>query len=283
MILKTYQKYLLQNYIHTLLQVTLIFFSLILVLNVFEEISFFKEIDVNFLYPLFLTFLNTPSIIYDIFPFIFLITSQFLFIKILDKNELSILKNYGLDNLKILRFLILVSFILGLLIISVFYHFSSNLKFLYLDLKNTHAKDNKYLAVITENGLWIRDEIDNKINIVNAYEIVGNNLKNLTITQFDKDFKFIQYIEAPEADIKFNRWIIESAKVSKMNLDPGKRTKLEFNTNFNSEKIKNLFSNLSAQTYWELQDLKENYKSIGYSTTEIDVHRQKIYSYPILT
>ena len=54
-----------------------------------------------------------------------------------------------------------------------------------------------------------------------------------------------------------------------------------FNTNFNSDKIKNLFSNLSAQTFWELQDLKKNYKSIGYSTTEIDVHRQKIYSYPV--
>ena len=281
MFLKTYQKYILQNYLITLLTVFIIFFSLILVLNIFEEISFFKDADINFLYPLFLTFLNTPSVIYDIFPFIFLITSQFFFIKIIEKNELNILKNYGLNNFKILRFVIFISFVLGILISLLFYNFSSKLKFLYLELKNNYAKDNKYLAVITENGLWIKDEIDNKINFVNAYEIVDNNLKKLTITQFTKDFKLIQYIEAGEANVTNNKWILKDAKISKLNIEVIKKKELMFNTNFNSDKIKNLFSNLSAQTFWELQDLKKNYKSIGYSTTEIDVHRQKIYSYPV--
>ena len=45
---------------------------------------------------------------------------------------------------------------------------SSKLKFLYFDIKNEYTKDNKYLAVITENGIWIKDEINNKINLIHA-------------------------------------------------------------------------------------------------------------------
>jgi len=65
----------------------------------------FKNIETSFLYPLLLTFLNAPSILYDIFPFIFLISTQFFFIQIFDKNELSIYKSFGLDNFKILKIL----------------------------------------------------------------------------------------------------------------------------------------------------------------------------------
>ena len=41
----------------------------------------------------------------------------------------------------------------------------------YLLIKNKYSSDNKYLAVITENGLWIKDEIENKINIINAGKV----------------------------------------------------------------------------------------------------------------
>ena len=33
------------------------------------------------------------------------------------------------------------------------------MKFKYLDIKKNFTKDNKYLAAVTENGLWIKDEV----------------------------------------------------------------------------------------------------------------------------
>jgi lipopolysaccharide export system permease protein len=58
----------------------------------------------------------------------------------------------------------------------IFYNLSAKFKFFYLDLKNDYASDDKYLAVINENGLWIRDEIDGNINIINADKIEENYL-----------------------------------------------------------------------------------------------------------
>ena len=85
-----------------------------------------------------------------------------------DQNEIIVLKNFGLDNLKIIKILSLLSFFIGLTIITIYYNFSSSLKYSYLNLKNSYAKDNKYLAVITENGIWIKDQVDENINIINA-------------------------------------------------------------------------------------------------------------------
>ena len=87
----------------------------------------------------------------------------------MDKNELFIFKYSGItNNSRILGLLVLCSFFIGVLIIFGFYTFSSKLKSHYLQIKNEFTSDNKYLAVITENGLWIKDEINGKINIINA-------------------------------------------------------------------------------------------------------------------
>ena len=55
---------------------------------------------------------------------------------------------------------------------------------------------------------------------------------------------------------------------------------MTFNSNFNYNEISNLFSNLSSLTYLKLFELKRNYKSVNYSTTEIDYHWQKLIAYP---
>jgi len=280
MFLKIYQNHLIKIYLSLLIKVTMIFLSLILILNIFEEISFFKDLDKGFYFPILLTFLNTPSLIYDLFPFIFLITTQFFFINLLDKDELNVLKNYGLDNLKLIKLLAITSFLIGIIIIVLFYSFSSNMKFFYLDLKNQATVDNKYLAVITENGVWIRDEINNQVNIINAEVLTGDKLINVDISQFDNNFNLIRFINSPEIDASQKVWIIKEAKIYDGSIETKLIKTLEFKSNFNSEKINNLFSNLSSLSIIELNQLKKDYKLLGYSSTDISTHLQKIYTYP---
>ena len=71
MIFKTYQIYLSKVFTSTLLKTFIVFLSLAFILNIFEEINFFKDLDVITL-PIFLTFLNIPSVLFDIFPSYFL-------------------------------------------------------------------------------------------------------------------------------------------------------------------------------------------------------------------
>ena len=45
--------------------------------------------------------------------------------------------------------------------------------------------------------------------------------------------------------------------------------------------ISNLFSNLNSLNLLELHNLSKTYKKIGYSTTEIKIHLNKMYSIPL--
>ena len=277
--MKIYKRHIINNFVKLLLIVSTIFFLLILFLNLFEELNFFKDTNESLYYPLLLNILNSPSVLINIFPFIFLISAQFLIINLIERNELIILKNFGIDNLRLIIIISLVSFVTSLFIIIFFYNFSAKLKYFYLDIKNDFASDNKYLAVITENGIWIKDEIENKKFIINANLIEGDILKDVVITQFDNNFSPQKYIYGKIVNIKNNDWLVKRAIIINNNV----RTiedDFSFESNFNSEKINTLFSNLTSLTIWELYNLKEEYISVGYSVKEINIHLQKIYSFP---
>ena len=282
MVIKVYQKYLIKEFITISLKITFIFIILGLIMGLLEEFNFFSDYDVKYFYPLYLVFLNVPSLIYEIFPFIFLISSQFLFLKLLDSGELNTFKSNGLHNIKILRLITLLSFIIGLFIIIIFYNLSAIMKFEYLDIKKNFTKDNKYLATITENGLWIKDEINNQINFVNANKFTINQLNQVDIIQLSNEFDFQKNIKAERVDIKDNNWTLYDVKI----VDSKNKIKIidemNFLSNFNYEEINNLFSNLASLTVWNLLELKKNYISINYSTTEIDYHLHRIIAYPFL-
>ena len=151
---------------------------------------------------------------------------------------------------------------------------------MYLDIKNKYSKDNKYLAIVTENGLWIKDEIDNKINIINAEKIENETLKFVTINQFSSSYQILGSILADEINIKNKNWIIKKGNFAKNNKKIELKENIVFKSNFNSKIINTLFSDLSSLNFFELKSLRDDYKKIGYSLTNINVHYQRLFSYP---
>ena len=68
-------KYIVINFLKIVMNVTLIFIALGIMLNLFEEIEFFKNIDVGFFTPIILTGIYVPSMIIEILPFIVFFSS----------------------------------------------------------------------------------------------------------------------------------------------------------------------------------------------------------------
>lgn len=278
--MKTYIKFLTKLFLKSFFYIVFIFMSLVIILNLLTELDFFKDIAVSTFFPLFLSILNSPAVIYEMFPFVFLLSTQLFFINLLNNNEISIFKYSGLKNSKIMSITICVSFILGILIVTLFYNFSSNLKNYYLELKSVHSKDGKYLAVITKNGLWIKDKQINKTFIINSSKIEKNMLIDNFITEFDAQFKVLRNIKSDNIDIKNKEWIIFNPTIyfdnEKKFLD-----KIIISTNFDYERIQTLFSNLSSLSLFELIELRQNYINLNYSTTELNIHLLKLATYPL--
>jgi lipopolysaccharide export system permease protein len=279
-ILKIHHLYIIKNFMKNFMKVTGVFICVIFIMNLFEEINFLKNTDAKIFLSIFLTLLNLPSILFEVFPFIFLLTTIIFFLNIINSKEIEVLRIFGLNNFALLRILSFTSLLISLFIVSIFYHLSANLKFKYLDIKNSFTKDDKYLAVITGNGLWIRDEIKDRINIINASKINGDYLEDVIISEFDKDFTIMKIISSDKAYIKNNEWLLQNVFINLQNQRITKDNML-FISNFNLDKLLSMFDNLSALSLFEIGKLKKDYQLLGYSTNLIDNYRHKIYSYPI--
>ena len=278
--MKTYIKFLINLFNISLLKIFITFFIIILITNILEQLEFFKNIDLSFFYLFFLSLLNTPSVLFEILPFIFLLGTQVFFIHLIDKNELKVFKYSGLNNIKIIKILGLYSFILGIIMVIFFYNGSSILKNSYLLIKNNYSDDNKYLAVITENGLWIKDEINDNINIINARQVNNEFLLNVSITKFNKDFDLVEVLQSERVDITSKKWKIFNPITLKGN-SQSTLNELILNSNFDLQKINSLFSNLSSLSIVDLITLRKSYMSLNYSVTDINSHLLKIVSYPV--
>ena len=278
--MKTYTKFLVGGFIKSFLNVFFVMMSLVFILNILKEIEFFSNKDVNSLYPIYLSIMSSPSIIFEMFPFIFLIGTQFFFIKLFNNDEINIFKYSGLKNIQIIKILSLVSFFIGILTITLFYSFSSNLQHYYLQIKNQFSEDKLYLAVINKNGLWIKDVVGNKTNIINSSKVNNNFLTNTFISTFDKDFNLVESINSDKIDISKNEWLIYDATIFKNNISQ-KIDLVKFRSNFDQKRIESLFSNLSSLSLLKLIDLKKNYESLNYSTVDVDMQIYKIATYPL--
>ena len=278
--MKTYTKFLLKLFFNSILFVFFIMSCLVIILNILGEIEFFKIYDVASFFPIYMGLLNTPSLIFEMFPFIFLISTQVFFVSLFNNNEIQILKYSGLKNTSILFIITSFTFVIGILIIIFFYNASSNLKNFYIKIKSNYTSEENHLAVITKNGLWIKDISNDKITIINASKIENNFLLNVFITEFDKNFNVKRNIKSEKVDIIKKEWIIFNPRVYQNN-EQYDFENLKINTSFDYEKIQNLFSNLSSLSLMKLIELRKNYKQLNYSTTEVDIQILKIITYPI--
>ena len=281
--LNIFKKYFFIEYSKIVFNVTLAFLALGTVLNIFEEVNFFKDHAVGFLLPLSLTFLKVPAMIYKLFPFIFLISSIILFIKFIQSEEIIALKVAGVSNFRIIFFPSIISLIFGMIIVMGINTVTSKLTHKYLDIKNEYTRDNDYLAALTENGIWIKDKINGNTHIIRAQKLSQNNLINVSIYKFDENGEHRSRIETRKADISNNEWKLSDAKIyySDSNNVSSYFAIHSFESNFEINSIKNIFSNLDAVSFWELNKLKENYKYLGYSTKEIESEFQKALSFPL--
>ena len=273
MILKKYENYLTKLFIKNIGLILIVFVFLSFFLNIFEEIKYFENKENELYYPILLTILNIPSIIFEILPFIFLLGVMFFFINLYDNEEIELLRTNGINNIKITTIISLVSLFMGILLIVVYYSFSANLKNLYLEIKYKYSDKGDHLAVVNEDGLWIKEKSKDstRIYIINAKTYKINTLEDLKITELDNNYKLLNTLK---------KWILSDVKIYSEDKKTENLKKHKYISTFDSEIISNLYSNLNSLNILQLIKLKENYKSIGYSATEVKLHLNKIYSIP---
>ena len=275
-------KYLVKEFIKTVLNMILVCFCLGFIVNLFEEINFFKDTDVGIYLPIMMTTLFVPTLLYNMFPFIVLLSGIWFFLKIKKSDEVTALKISGMSNFSIIIIPSLLSILIGIIFITSINPVTSVLVKKYENLRGGYEKDKDYLAAITENGIWIKEKNIEKNNIIRSSNLEGENLMNVTIYEFDKNNNFVRRIEAKSANISSIRWSLKNVKIinENGNILSENVKNLSYNSLYDLEKIKSLYSNLDTISFWNIEKEIKLLEERGYSTKQMETKLQRSFAFP---
>jgi len=275
-------KYLAVEFGKIVINTILIFFCLGFIMNLYEEINFFKDIDVGIYIPVMLSAIIVPGLLYNMFPFIILISGIWFFLKIKKTDEVTAMKVSGLSNFSIMLLPSILSFVLGIFFITSINPITSVLVKKYEIMKGSFERDKDYLAAITENGIWIKEKTKNKNNIIRSSNLENENLMNVTIYEYDNENNFIKRIEAKSANISSSKWILQNVKIidEDGNILSDNTDNIFYNSIYDINKIESLYSNLDTISFWNINKEIKLLEERGYSTKQMETKKQKSLSFP---
>ena len=161
-------KYLVSEFFKSFFNVVLVFCCLGLILNLFEEINYFKNYDVGIGLPIVLSLMIIPSIVINMLPFILFLSSMWTFIKLKNNRDILSLKTFGLSNVNFLILFCLSGIFIGIVTLFALTPMTSVTVKYYEDIKGKYDIDKSHLASINTNGIWVREKSKDNINIIES-------------------------------------------------------------------------------------------------------------------
>jgi len=284
--LKSINRYIINEYIKSLFVVIAVMLSIILLINLLDEFNFFKsKKDLKFIFFIIFTILKIPNVLINLFPFIVLFGGIVFYLKIYNHNEVISLRVMGYSNIQIILIPALTSFIIGYIIVFLIVPFSSSMLRYYESLRSEY-NETKNLVFVNETGIWILDKNEKEKNIIRIEKISKDFsvVNQITIYNYDSSNNFIKRIDATEGFIKDKNWQLNKVYIISSNKKNNKENYLNnynYTSNVNISELKNVYKNTDTTSLLDINKEMMILEDKGYSTIDLRIRYQKLISFPI--
>jgi len=284
--IKSINRYIIKEYIKSLLVVIAVMISIILLMNLLDEFNFFKaKKDLKFIFFIIFTILKIPNVLINLFPFVVLFAGIVFYLKIYNHNEVISLRVMGYSNVQIILIPALTSFVIGYIIVFLIVPFSSSMLKYYEELRSDY-NETKNLVFVNETGIWILDKNDKEKNIIRIDKINKDftEISQITIYNYDVSNNFIKRIDAAEGTIKDKNWQLNKVHIIVVNKKNNKVNYLNdysYASNINISELKNVYKNTETTSLLDINKEMLILDDKGYSTVDLRIRYQKLISFPI--
>jgi lipopolysaccharide export system permease protein len=284
--LKSINRYIINEYIKSLFVVITVMLSIILLINLLDEFNFFKsKKDLKFIFFIIFTILKIPNVLINLFPFIVLFSGIVFYLKIYNHNEVISLRIMGYSNIQIILIPALTSFVIGYIIVFLIVPFSSSMLRYYEDLRSEY-NETKNLVFVNETGIWILDKNEKEKNIIRIEKISKDFsvASQITIYNYDSSNNFIKRIDATEGIINDKNWQLNKVHIISSNKKNNKENFLNnynYTSNININELKNVYKNTDTTSLLDINKEMSILEDKGYSTIDLRIRYQKLISFPI--
>ena len=276
-------RYFARRFIQSFLVIGGIFLTLMILIDLIEQVRRFNGVGLSFGQLLQLTLLNTPSAISEMLPLLMILATIALFVGLARSSELVVTRASGRSGLRVLLAPVLLALMIGTLAVTLLNPIAAATSEAYQRLSDDFRNNGSSALSISRDGLWLRQGSANGQSVIHALGTVNGDrfaLRDVTITTFSSDGKPTEQIAARRADLESGHWALHDAKVWTVQEDLNPEANavshevLNLPTTLTRDRILDTLGQQDSVSVYDLPQLIRDLREAGFSTKQYEVWLQ---------
>lgn len=282
--------YFARRFIGSFLLVTSVFFGIVFLIDLVEQMRRFDSEQVGLLEGLRLALLNSPASMYRMLPLLVILATITLFLGLARTSEMVVTRASGRSALRSLLAPVLSALAIGALGVAVFNPIVAATSKQFEIVSNSYANTGTSASSVSENGLWLRQASETGQIVIRAERsnLDGTRFFGVIFYGFDENGLATYRIEAAEALLETGAWVLSKAKrwtfEEGQNPETGSvlEPRLEVPSDLTRDQIRDSFGTPSAIPIWQLPQFITQLERAGFSAVQHRVWLQMELANPAL-
>lgn len=276
-------RYFARRFLQSFMVIGGIFLTLMILIDLIEQIRRFDDFDLSFAQLLHLTLLNTPAAISEMLPLLVILSTIALFVGLARTSELVVTRATGRSGIRALVAPVLLSLIIGALAVALLNPIAAATSEEFRRLSDSYRNNGSSALSISSEGLWLRQSAENGQAVIHARATSNQDklrLDGVTVITFGRDGKPTQQIVADRAELEDGNWVLYQAKTWALQdgQNPESNSvvheRLELPTSLTRQRIMDTFGQQDSISVYDLPQLISDLREAGFSTKQYEVWLQ---------
>lgn len=274
-------RYFGKRFLTAFLGVFGVFFGMLFMIDIIEQIRRFQSDDASLWDLVTLTLLNVPQTIYAILPLIMIIATIALFLSLARSSEMVVTRAAGRSALRALAAPVGTALIIGVVAVALLNPIVAATSKEYEARAGNLQGENSILA-LSESGLWLRQGGDRGQTVIHAQRtnLDGTELRGASFITFGDDGAPARRIEAASARLADGAWQLSDVKIwilaGSANPEAAAVTAATFEvpSTLTPDQIRDSFGTPSSIPIWELPQFIQRLQDAGFAARRHQVFFQ---------
>ncbi|WP_037316043.1 LPS export ABC transporter permease LptG [Ruegeria halocynthiae] len=276
-------RYFARRFMQSFLVIGGIFLTLLILIDLIEQVRRFDSENLSFGRLLHLTLLNTPAAISEMLPLLVILSTIALFVGLARSSELVVTRATGRSGIRALLAPVMLALGIGALAVALLNPIAAATSEEYKRLADTYRNKGGSTLSISSEGLWLRQGSQNGQSVIHARGTSnGDTLKldRVTMITFAQDGKPTRQIDAELAELKGGNWVLHNAKIWPLEdgvnpeINAVEHRQLEVPTTLTRQRILDTLGQQDSVSVYDLPQLIRDLREAGFSTKQYEVWLQ---------
>ena len=281
--------YFARRFAQSFLMIGAIFLSLMMLIDLLDQMRRFEGRDVSLGQMVHLVLLNAPQAISEILPLLMILSTVVLFIGLARSSELIVTRATGRSGIRALMAPVLVAWVVGLLAVTTLNPIVAGTSTRYQQLIDTYKGQGPAALSLSGEGLWLRQGGAFGQSVIHATGYTPNDatLYDVTILSYAPNGGPTRRVVARSARLTNGAWDLRQAKVWPLapgtNPEAGAKLhdRLRLETTLTRERIQESLGRSSSVSIYNMSDTIRQLKEAGFATLRYEVGYQSELARPL--